>query len=311
MIKPSAIKRELDIVIVLNNDTDDKIEEDEEEERIKKKARIEEKILKETLHAKCDRRIIIKDRKNQTDDNDIYKQILDYMKQKHFCYMKQEHFFAPKRKYIDYEDGDYSCCIYYSDFIIFINDGLIDRDNISYKPMCIAFIKIYEDPDNKYKFSYISLICSDRKMGQCGSFLMNIIKYVSTLLNCNEIRVDSVPEEDVYKFYNRNGFIEKNVEKVEYNHYYPIQPEDAVFKPADTIQGEASINPLLENPEEGAEEEKREAHGGKSTFKSTFKKSTFKKSGAKRKTKKSTFKKSTFKKSTFKKSGAKRKTKKS
>jgi hypothetical protein len=281
MSKSSGIERKHDIVILLNNDTDDIIEEDEKEERIKEKARREEQKLKETLHAKCDPRIIIKDRKNQTDD--IYPTIVHYMKQNKFC--------VSEYRYIDYEDGDYNTSIYYSDFIIFINDGWIDRDkeikSDSYKPMCIAFIKIYEYPVSEYKFLYINIICKDPTIGECGSFLMDTIKYVSTLLNCNEIRLDSVESDYVYEFYEKNGFI-KDYPKVEYNHYYPIEPKDAEFEPA-TIVGEARINPQLD------QDEIIETNGGKSTFK---------KSGAKRKTKK-------FIKSTFKKSGAKRKTKKS
>jgi len=252
MSKPSAIKRELDIVIVLNNDNDnDKKDEIEEE-------------LRETLVTKCDRRIVIKDRKNQTDD--IYKEILDYMIETQFCEFKDSYM----RKRYKQES------IYYSDFIIFINDGFV---NDTYKPMCIAFIKIYEQPHNNNKFLYILLFCSNRKMGQCGSFLMNIIKYVATLLNCNEIRLDSVSEKPVYNFYNSNGFINKNAKpKVDYSHYYPIQPVDAVFKPAETIRGEVSIirpwyMSLLEDEGEG------ESHRGKT------KRSTLKKSGGKRKRK--------------------------
>jgi hypothetical protein len=75
MNKPSAIERELEIVIILNNDTDSNYEEDEEQESIKEKMRREEEELKDTLREKCDNRIIIKDRINQTRDNDIYKQI--------------------------------------------------------------------------------------------------------------------------------------------------------------------------------------------------------------------------------------------
>jgi hypothetical protein len=300
MNKPSAIERELEIVIILNNDTDSNYEEDEEQESIKEKARREEQELKEAFKD-ADNRIIIKDRINQTRDNDIYKQILDYMKQKQFCYMKQENFCVTKRKYINYEDGDYSCCIYYSNFIIFINDGFIDRNSemTSYKPMCIAFIKIYEDPDNKYKFSYISLICSNQKMGQCGSFLMNIIKYVSKLLKCDEIRVNSIPEEDVYEFYKRNGFNEKKeVKKVEYNYYYPINPEDAVFNPPHPIKGEISIK-LSEDQEEG------EVHGGKS------KKRKSKNKKRKNKSKNKKCKKNKSKKSKSKKNKSKKRKNKS
>jgi len=244
MSKPSAIKRELDIVIVLN----DEIENE----------------LRQTLETKCDKRILIKDRINQTDD--IYKKILDYMLENQFCEFEDTYM----RNSYKQES------IYYSDFIIFINDGFVID---TYNPMCIAFIKIYEQPDNNNKFLYILLFCSNRKMGQCGSFLMNIIKYVATLLNCNEIRLDSVAEKYVYNFYKKNGFINKNADpNVVYNHYYPIQSNDAVFKPAETIQGEVSIPwyvQLLETPYKGGPPKEK------------TKRSTFKKSRGKRKTKRS------------------------
>ena len=78
--------------------------------------------------------------------------------------------------------------------------------------MCIAFIEIYENNNNNNNnnndknFLYISTFCSDKNFGQCGTFLMNTIKYVATLLNCHKIRYESVNDKNTKKFYKENGF---------------------------------------------------------------------------------------------------------
>jgi hypothetical protein len=111
--------------------------------------------------------------------------------------------------------------------------------NSVYRPLCIAFIKIYKKGDNN--FLYISTICSDKKFGQCGNFLMNTIKYVATLLNCNEIRLESVSNKKTKQFYKENGFVDINDSPVDYDHFYYTLQEDSVYKPPSAIPGKVSL----------------------------------------------------------------------
>ena len=154
-------------------------------------------------------------------DTDIFEKIANYFDTTNFCKLEY--------RYI-HESLDES------DFVIFINNGM---SNSVYEPLCIAFIKIYKDDDNN--FLYISTICSDRNFGQCGKFLMDTIKYVATLLNCNEIRLDSVDSRKTKHFYKENGFVNINNSPVEYNHFYYTTQEDAVYKPPSAIPGKASV----------------------------------------------------------------------
>jgi hypothetical protein len=217
--KQSAIQRELDIVIVLNTTP---IRDKEEMDNLDGNIYTIEgqyvtgggiEKIREGLEKDKKNAFLVKERDN-IDNSDAFEQILDYMMKTKMCVLGKEF-----DRYI--EDS-----IYYSDFVIFINNGFISD---GYKPMCIAFINIYKQRNNKFLF--ISLICSDPTMGQCGSFLMDTIKYVSTLLNCNEIRLDSVSERNTYEFYAKNGFININDKPLlVYTHYYPIIPDDAEFK---------------------------------------------------------------------------------
>ncbi len=249
MSKKSAIENELNIIIVLNNlkdDKDNKYNDYDYQDVIKKKeiemvplsrhldeiTTIEEnEVLRggsiTELRSKLsisNSPFLIKNRKSKTDDVDIFEQILKYMNKTKFCNIYSEYINKSIKK---------------SDFIIFINNGI---DDLIYIPMCIAFIQIYKDEDD-YQFLYISLICSDEEWGQCGKFLMDTIKYIATLLNCNEIRLYSMNIKNTIEFYKRNKFININSSPVDYSHYYQIVPEDAVFKSLNPIQGDVKINP--------------------------------------------------------------------
>jgi hypothetical protein len=279
MNKPSAIERELNVIIVLNNKKDsiqnqvEQIRQDEEMETREPtntntytlEGQIvtgrDVKDIKYKLEKEKDK-FLIKDRINET-DTDIFETILNYNKETLFCKLSRGYIYDT---------------IYDSDFVIFINNGINDSD---YKPMCIAFIEIYENNNNNDKnFLYISTFCSDTNFGQCGTFLMNTIKYVATLLNCDEIRLESVNDKNTKKFYKENGFKRISFDPVEYNHYYNIIPKDADFKPLDVIKGNVSIpwymNPVIM---------KTPVKGGKYTKRKRTKRSRSKRSRIKRKIK--------------------------
>jgi len=274
MSKPSAIERELNIIIVLNN-----LKDSENLTQIKKKEiemvdlsgeptyTLEGQIvpkgggvedIKNDLE-KVDHQFSIKYRKNET-DSDIFEEILNYNDETNFCNLGL--------RYLNKS-------ILESDFIIFINNGMND---LVYRPMCIAFIKIYKNNYNNNNFLYISTFCSDKRFGQCGTFLMDTIKYVATILNCNEIRLESISKQNTIEFYKKNGFNDIYNTPVEYNHYYLITPEDAVFKPLSAIQGKASLpwyhSMIREDENEGFEED--QFLGGKYKKKRRTKRSNIK-----------------------------------
>jgi hypothetical protein len=208
---------------------------------------------------KCEHTILIKNRKRN--GVDTFNQILEYMWMTEFCGLPLEYV---KKS------------LFSSDFIIFINNGI---DDSIYQPKCIAFIIVLKDSNN-HKFLYISMICSDEKWGLCGGFLMNTIKYIATILKCNEIRLDSVDTNNALKFYKNNNFINYEISPVKYNHYYHVIPEDAVFHPAPVIQGHVSITPwylpLIEN----------QGYGKKNNFTKTKKRKMKKRKMKKRKSRK-------------------------
>lgn len=239
--KQSAIQREFNIMIIINNE--EFTEQGKRSRKSKKKEiemvdfaslrqptyTLEGKIvptrgggvedIKHNLD-KNDGNFSIKYRMNET-ETDIFTKIAEYLYTSGFCKLGS--------RYINTSLDE-------SDFVIFINDGMSDS---VYRPLCIAFIKIYKKGDNN--FLYISTICSDKKFGQCGKFLMNTIKYVATLLNCNEIRLESVSDKKTKKFYKENGFVDINNSPVDYDHFYYTLQEDSVYKPPSAIPGKASI----------------------------------------------------------------------
>jgi len=247
--KQSAIKREFDIVIVLNNQVVESEKSKEKSKKIPKKKEIEMTVfnnleresesdptytlegnivptrgggvedIKRNLE-KNDGNFSIKYRMNET-ETDIFEKIEKYLYTSKFCKLGS---------------GYINTSLDESHFVIFINDGM--RNTVC-RPLCIAFIKIYKNGDNN--FLYISTICSDGKFGQCGKFLMDTIKYVATLLNCNEIRLDSVDSRNTKKFYKENGFVDINNSPEEYNHFYYTVQEDSVYKPPSAIPGKVSL----------------------------------------------------------------------
>jgi len=244
MNKPSAIKRELSVFIVLNNLKQDKNNRTTKTITTKPKKieiemvnlsrtqpnttlqrggskRINE--IKKDLENNHNTSFLIKNRKD-TNDIDIFEKVLDYMKKTNFCNLNSNYI---------------KTSIYKSDFIIFINNGL--NDSI-YEPMCIAFINVYND--KHHKILYISTFCSNRKLGQCGEFLMNTIKYIATLLNCKFIYLNSINDTNTLNFYEKNKFINIENGPVKYDHFYLIEPEDKKYKQPPAIQGNISL-PLL------------------------------------------------------------------
>jgi len=264
MSKPSAIQREFNVIIVLNNEKEDTIQK--KPEQVQQIREIEMVNLKHeptyTLEGqivtgggvediksklkKGEHNFFIKDRINET-DNDIFETIFEYIKKTLFC-----------RVSLGYLYG----AIDESDFVIFISNGISDS---VYEPMCIAFIQIYKKKNDK-NFLYISTFCANEKFGQCGTFLMDTIKYIATLLNCDEIRLESLDYKNTRDFYNRNKFERISFYPVEYNHFYKIEPNDAIFKPPPVIEGNASISGDS-NPDT------MKTEGGKYTKKSRTKKS--------------------------------------
>ncbi len=252
--KQSAVQREFNIVIVLNNEEVESEKSKKKSKKIPKKKEIEMTVFNKlereshresesepiyTLEGKIvskgggvedikrnldknDGNFSIKYRMNETEtDTDIFTKIAKYLYTSGFCKLGSRYIYTSLDE---------------SDFVIFINDGM---SNSVYTPLCIAFIKIYKKGDNN--FLYISTICADKKFGQCGKFLMNTIKYVATLLNCNEIRLESVSNKKAKQFYKENGFVDINDSPVDYDHFYYTLQEDSVYKPPSAIPGKASI----------------------------------------------------------------------
>jgi hypothetical protein len=175
-LKPSAIQRELDFVVIVNNIDNVSIIENKVHSNI-----IKEKIMESNF-------VILNRIK---DDKDLYNEIDGMIS-------------TMKGTWCELNPSYMSNQLYKSDFIIFINDGKFNENE--YQPLCIAYIKLYDV--NKYKFLYTSILCSDRNYGQCGSKLMNAIKYLSSLLECSEIILDSVDDDNTIEFYKSQKFID-------------------------------------------------------------------------------------------------------
>lgn len=190
--KPSAIQGELDFVVIVNNIDNVKIIKNKVHSDI-----IKEKIMESNF-------IILNRIKN---DKDLYKEIDDMIYKGTWCELNPVYM---------------SIQLYKSDFIIFINDGKFNENE--YKPLCIAYIKLYDV--NKCRFLHISILCSDRNYGECGSTLMNAIKYLSSLLECSEIIIESVRDDNTIKFYKSQKFIDIESPLPYYNFKYIVSNED-------------------------------------------------------------------------------------
>ena len=190
--KPSAIQGELDFVVIVNNIYNVKIIKNKVHSDI-----IKEKIMESNF-------IILNRIKN---DKDLYKEIDDMIYKGTWCELNPVYM---------------SIQLYKSDFIIFINDGKFNENE--YKPLCIAYIKLYDV--NKCRFLHISILCSDRNYGGCGSTLMNAIKYLSSLLECSEIIIESVRDDNTIKFYKSQKFIDIESPLPYYNFKYIVSNED-------------------------------------------------------------------------------------
>jgi hypothetical protein len=236
--KQSAIERELNVVIVLNNlktesevESESETETDDLSEPFNKAYRVEKQLvpkskkssitdIRANLAKDTQNAFIVKDRQINISDSDLFNILLD--RTNTFCKLPTSYL----KKSINE-----------SDFVIFINNGSISS---GYNPMCIAFIELFKNQDNN--FLYIYTICSDPAFGQCGTFLMNTIKYLSTLFNCTEIRLSSVGIRNTLDFYKRNGFINHFNSPVDYSHYYHIMPDDAEYKRPNQIEGNIRID---------------------------------------------------------------------
>ena len=245
--KPSAIQRELDFVVIVNNIDNVHI--------IKNKVHSE--IIKDKI---MESNFVILNRIK--DDKDLYKEIDGMISTMKGTWCELNPFYMSKQ-------------LYKSDFIIFINDGKLNENE--YKPLCIAYIKLYDV--NKNRFLYISILCSDRNYGECGSKLMNAIKYLSSLLECSEIILYSVDDDNTIEFYKSQNFI--NIESLlpYHNFKYIVSNKDKKKIALPEIEGSTkNVVPEIEDSIVSL--------GGKSKRKKLKKKNTRIKKLNKRKTKK-------------------------
>lgn len=181
----------------------------------------------------------------ESSQNANEKFIIEYRKTKH----KQDIF----QKILKYFNDNLDFCqlnpiyvrdsLFDSDFIMFINDINTNTSNEvkQYFPLCMAFMKVFNNNVTHKNYIYISTFCSDLRFGQCGTYLMNTIKYVASLLNCSEIRLDSVRSSNTLKFYKSHGFNDINESSTAYSHYYILTPEDSNYKRVPAITGTARI----------------------------------------------------------------------
>ena len=192
--KPSAIQRELDFVVIVNNIDNVKIIKNKVHSSI-----IQEKIMESNF-------IILNRIKN---DKDLYYEIDNIISTMKGTWCQLNPFYMSRQ-------------LYESDFIIFINDGKFNENE--YKPLCIAYIKLYDV--NKYRFLYISVLCSDRNYGEGGSKLMDAIKYLAALLECSEIILYSVDDYNTIEFYKSQKFIDIESLLPDYNFKYIVSNKD-------------------------------------------------------------------------------------
>ena len=120
----------------------------------------------------------------------------------------------------------------YSSFTIFVNYG-----NLSYYPLAIATIdtitKKYRDDhddDLEYtkKYLYINTICACKKYDSCANQLMDNIKTIAKLWECDKIVFSAGDNFDMLEWYKTQGFSETNIYDKEaraigYNYQFDIQ----------------------------------------------------------------------------------------
>jgi len=246
--KPSAIERELNFVILLNNNYTEPKKGSILKSKLKnttmidyishklnyisQKFRYIPKEKKEREHIKNISRVLTEKEyfiiKNRfTDEKDLFTEIIN---NDNFCNLD-----------LSYVND----VIYNSDFIIFINNLEKVNEKTPFSPLCMAFINLENENFTSYdkeipiikKYLYISIFCSDQNYGECGRYLMSSIKHIAYLLGCSEIRLESVDTQNTLNFYNKNNF---NM-ITDYNHYYIVNNEDAIYKPLPNIEGDVQI----------------------------------------------------------------------
>ena len=184
--------------------------------------------LEKSEHSKS--KFIIKDRKTKSSE-DIFDIVSNYASETEFCQLGSS-----------YVRSSVNTC----DFIVFINDKHSVTEKQQYVPLCIATINIYKNEVTQKNILFIDIFCSDAKYGQCGTYLMNTIKYIASLLNCSEIRLVSVYNRNTLEFYKRNGFYDIYSSPERYNHYYIMTPDDSMYKRLNSIEGTAILGDIRE-----------------------------------------------------------------
>ena len=246
--KINALQRQFDIVIILNNNPqvadrlytlEGKLHKSSDNENARSrnskykspqiKLSQSEWVREQFTGLNEDNKFIIQNNKNEYIDKTIFTQLLDYNKKTQFCGLLN-HFI----------EGE----MYFCDFVIILNDTLFDNhsDYKTYHPLCMAIVKLVPNKETGINNLYIDGICANEETYNCGSYLMNLLKYISAkAFNCSEIRVDSIQEAK--KFYNTKKFIRRPNETDEegylvrdYNLYYKIT-ENEEYIPPPTIQG--------------------------------------------------------------------------
>lgn len=239
--KINALERQFDIVIILNNNPKivnklytlkGKLHESSQNVRPSsspyKSPQItlsnSQLIKKQLTELNKDNKFIIKNNKNKYTEKDIFRELLDYNTKTEFCGLLN-HFLAGE--------------MYYCDFVIILNDTLFDdyHDSKRYNPLCMAIVKLVPNKVTKRNNLYIDGICSNLETYNCGSYLINLLKYISAkAFDCSEIRVDSIP--DAKKFYKKQKFItrpnmtdEEGYSVLDYNLYYEIVGNEKYIPP--------------------------------------------------------------------------------
>jgi hypothetical protein len=245
--KINALQRQFDILIVVNSNSNDlekptytlsghihdrneppKIETRRRRQKLKitpKSKSIETKID----NINQDNKFIVLNR------TPFFQKIIKYNDKTGFCDLSP-HYIAGE--------------LYDCDFVIMLNDSLIDNNNDEkpFAPLCMAFAKLIHNKANDTDILYISCLCSNPQTYNCGSYLIKLLKYISTEgFHCSEIRVDSVKEAS--RFYQKQGFIQKKhksreelekeyevQEVVDYNLFYPLK-DDEKYTPPPSIKG--------------------------------------------------------------------------
>lgn len=242
--KINALERQFDILIVLNTSSNDDLEQPTYTLSGHTHHRNEPPIIENRRHRRQKVKITPKSKSIETKINNINED-------NKFIVLNSTPFF---QKIIKYNDKTGFCDLspqyiagelYDSDFVIILNDSLIDNndDEKPFAPLCMAFAKIIHNKANDTDILYITCLCSNPQTYNCGSYLIQLLKYISTEgFDCSEIRVDSVKEAS--SFYKKQGFIEKKhksleerekehevQEVIDYNLFYPLKYNEKYTRP--------------------------------------------------------------------------------